>query len=210
VIGFSPGPVIAVVTLADAARAESLGQALHAGGLGCVEITFRTPAAAEAIQILSAKADLMVGAGTVLNPAQVDAALAAGARFIVSPGFSPAVVERCREAGVPVVPGIATPTELMAAVDRGLDTVKFFPAEPLGGVAMLRALAAPFPAMRFIPTGGITPERLPAYLALRSVLAVGGSWMVDPALVAADDWAAVTRLSAQAVAIAGQVGHAAA
>jgi 2-dehydro-3-deoxyphosphogluconate aldolase/(4S)-4-hydroxy-2-oxoglutarate aldolase len=120
------------------------------------------------------------------------------------------VVDHCRDAGVPVVPGIATATELMAAIDHGLDTVKFFPAEPLGGVATLRALAAPFPAVRFVPTGGITPQHLPAYLAVASVLAVGGSWMVDPGLLAAGDWDAVTRLSAEALAIAGQVRRAAA
>src|SRR5262249_33776343 len=181
---------------------EPLGHALRAGGLTWVEITFRTAAAADGIRILSGDTDLVVGAGTVLNPAQVDAAVAAGARFVVSPGFSSAVVKHCQEAGVPVFPGIAPASEMMAAVDHGLDTVKLFPAEPLGGVTMLRALAAPFPSMRFIPTGGINADRLPAYLALKSVLAVGGSWMVDPALIAADDWNTVTRLSADALAIA--------
>jgi len=131
---------------------------------------------------------------------QVDDALAAGARYIVSPGFSPAVVRHCRELGVLVLPGVATPTEVMAALDEGVEVVKFFPAEQYGGVNTLKALGGPFGSVRFVPTGGITAALLPAYLAVPSVLAVGGSWMVAPALVSKGDWDSVTSLSAQAVA----------
>jgi 2-dehydro-3-deoxyphosphogluconate aldolase/(4S)-4-hydroxy-2-oxoglutarate aldolase len=133
-----------------------------------------------------------VGAGTVLTVEQADRAVEAGARFVVTPGFGPAVVNRCRELGVPVFPGVATATEIQMALDAGLSTVKFFPAEQLGGVAMLKALSAPFRSVRFIPTGGINAGNVASYLALPSVIAVGGTWMVAPDLLAADDWAAVT------------------
>jgi 2-dehydro-3-deoxyphosphogluconate aldolase / (4S)-4-hydroxy-2-oxoglutarate aldolase len=191
--------LVPVVVLDDAARAAPLGRALAAGGLRCAEITFRTTAAAEAIRVMAEETDLMVGAGTVLHRGQIDAAVEAGARFIVSPGFSRSVVAHCREIGIPVLPGIATPSELMSALEHDLEVVKFFPAEQYGGVATVRALAGPFPAVRFVPTGGITEALLPAYLALPSVLAVGGSWMVEPALLAADDWAEVTARTVAAV-----------
>jgi 2-dehydro-3-deoxyphosphogluconate aldolase/(4S)-4-hydroxy-2-oxoglutarate aldolase len=194
--------LVPVVVLDDARRGPELGQALAAGGLHCAEVTFRTAAAPEAIRLMSAETDLLVGAGTVLTRSQVDAAVRAGARFIVSPGFSPLVVAHCQQLGVPVLPGIATATELMAALEHGLDTVKFFPAESLGGVGTLKALAAPFGAVRFVPTGGITAALLPDYLAVRSVLAVGGSWMVEPALLATGDWATVTARTAAAVELA--------
>jgi len=194
--------LVPVVVLDDAVRGPDLGRALAAGGLRCAEVTFRTAAAAEAIRLMSAETDLLIGAGTVLDRGQVDAAVAAGARFIVSPGFSPVVVAHCQEIGVPVLPGIATATELMAALEHGLDTVKFFPAQSLGGVGTLKALVAPFRTVRFVPTGGITAALLPDYLAVPSVLAVGGSWMVEPALLAAADWATVTARTAAAVAVA--------
>jgi 2-dehydro-3-deoxyphosphogluconate aldolase/(4S)-4-hydroxy-2-oxoglutarate aldolase len=178
--------IVPVVVLADPAGAEPLASALVAGGLHCVEVTFRTESAAEVIQTV----------------AQVERAAEAGARFVVSPGFGPPVVRRCQELGVPVFPGIATATEIQMALDAGLDTVKFFPAEQLGGVAMVKALAAPFRAVRFIPTGGVNTGNLADYLAVPSVLAVGGTWMVAPDLLAAGDWAEVTRRSAAAVTAA--------
>lgn len=189
-----------MVVLDDAAAAAPLAAALTAGGLHSVEVTFRTSAAADAIRAMAERPDLLVGAGTVLTPAQVDQAVEAGARFVVSPGFGPAVVRHCQELGIPVFPGAATATEIQLALDAGLDTVKFFPAEQLGGLAMIKALAAPFRAVRFIPTGGINTGNLPDYLAHPAVLAVGGTWMVAPALLAAGRWDEVTRLTAAAVA----------
>jgi 2-dehydro-3-deoxyphosphogluconate aldolase/(4S)-4-hydroxy-2-oxoglutarate aldolase len=142
---------------------------------------------------------LYVGAGTVLTPAQVDQAVAAGARFIVSPGFGPKVVAHCQELGVPVYPGVATPTEIQMALDAGLDTVKFFPAAQLGGAPMVKALAAPFRSVRFIPTGGVNTANLAEYLSIPAVVAVGGTWMVAPDLLAAGNWAEVTRRTADAL-----------
>lgn len=193
--------LLPVVVLEDASGAEPLAAALTAGGLRSVEVTFRTDAAAEAIRIMAENPDLLVGAGTVLTPAQVDAALEAGARFVVSPGFSPAVVAHCQEAGLPVYPGAATATEIQMALDVGLSIVKFFPAEQIGGAKMIKALAAPFRNVRFIPTGGVNTGNLPDYLALDAVFAVGGTWMVAPKLLAAGEWDEVTRLTAEAVAV---------
>ena len=195
--------VVPVVVLDDPAKADALGAALVEGGLPVAEATFRTPEAAAVLRRLAAREDLVVGAGTVLTERQVDEALDAGARFIVSPGLSAAVVRRCQEAGVPVIPGISTPSEIMQALDLGLDTVKFFPAEANGGLPTIKALAAAFPQVRFMPTGGITVESAPAYLAHPSVVAVGGSWMVAGDLLADGRWdevaarcAATTGLSA--------------
>ncbi|HZN70221.1 MAG TPA: bifunctional 4-hydroxy-2-oxoglutarate aldolase/2-dehydro-3-deoxy-phosphogluconate aldolase, partial [Micromonosporaceae bacterium] len=157
-------------------------------------------AAEAAIHAMSAYPELHVGAGTALTADQVDRAVEAGARFVVTPGFGPAVVRRCQELGVPVFPGIATATEIQMALDAGLDTVKFFPAEQLGGVGMVKALSAPFRTVRFIPTGGVDTGNLADYLAVASVLAVGGTWMVAPDLLAAGDWAEVTRRCVAAVA----------
>jgi 2-dehydro-3-deoxyphosphogluconate aldolase / (4S)-4-hydroxy-2-oxoglutarate aldolase len=200
VIGVQNGErIIPVVVLDDAAAAAPLAEALLAGGLHTVEVTLRTPAAPAAIRALSAYGDLQVGAGTALTPAQVDAAVDAGARFVVTPGFGPTVVARCAALGVPVIPGVATATEIQMALDAGLEMVKFFPAEQLGGPAMIKALSAPFRSVRFIPTGGVNAGNLRAYLDLPSVVAVGGSWMVAPDLLAAGDWAEVTRRTAAAV-----------
>ena len=165
--------IVPVVVLADSAGAEPLAGALVAGGLHCVEVTFRTDAAADVIRAMTVRPELVVGAGTVLTAEQAEQAVTAGARFVVSPGFGPAVVRRCQELGVPVFPGIATATEIQMALDAGLDTVKFFPAEQLGGVGMVKALSAPFRTVRFIPTGGVDTGNLADYLAVASVLAVG-------------------------------------
>lgn len=195
--------LLPVVVLQDAAGADPLAAALVAGGLRSVEVTFRTDAAADAIKAMAARGDLLVGAGTVLTVEQVDRAVAAGARFVVSPGFSPRVVRHCLGLGLPVFPGAATATEVQMALDEGLDTVKFFPAEDLGGVRMIKALAAPFRSVRFIPTGGVNAGNLADYLALPSVLAVGGTWMVAPDLLAEGRWDEVTRRTAAAVAATG-------
>lgn len=198
------GRLVPVIVVEDPQAARPLGEALVAGGLRCAEVTFRTPAAEAALAALAQDPRLLVGAGTVVRPEQVDRALAAGARFIVSPGVSPTVVRHCQRAGVPVVPGVATATEIQAAGAEGLDVLKFFPAEPLGGLAMLKALAAPFPGVRFVPTGGIGAGQLGGYLAHPSVLAVGGSWMVAPTLIAAGAWEEITKLTAEAVELAAQ------
>ena len=194
------GRILPVVVLEDAAGAEPLAAALREGGLSAVEVTFRTDAAAAAIAgITKYDSSMLVGAGTVLTVEQADRAVEAGARFVVTPGFGPAVVNRCRELGVPVFPGVATATEIQMALDAGLSTVKFFPAEQLGGVPMLKALSAPFRSVRFIPTGGVNAGNIASYLALPSVIAVGGTWMVAPDLLAANDWAAVTARTREAL-----------
>ncbi|MCV2489164.1 bifunctional 4-hydroxy-2-oxoglutarate aldolase/2-dehydro-3-deoxy-phosphogluconate aldolase [Geodermatophilus sp. YIM 151500] len=197
--------LVPVVVLSDAGRAEGLAEALVAGGLRVAEVTFRTPAASEAIRRMAEHPELVVGAGTVVRGEQVDRAADAGARFVVSPGLSATVVARARERGVDVLPGVVTPTEVIAALDLGIDTMKFFPAAQYGGVATLKALAAPFPGVRFVPTGGISPVDLPDYLSLPTVPAVGGSWMVRPDLVEAGDFPTVTELTAQAVRAAAAV-----
>jgi 2-dehydro-3-deoxyphosphogluconate aldolase / (4S)-4-hydroxy-2-oxoglutarate aldolase len=193
---------VPVVVLQHAKDALPLAEALKAGGLGCAEITFRSAAAAEAIRAIAGDPDIVVGAGTVLTGGQLEEALAAGARFIVTPGFNREVVKLAREASVPVFPGVATATEIQMALDEGVEVVKFFPAEAMGGVATLKALAGPFPMVRFIPTGGLTADNMARYLELKTVLAVGGSWMVAPALLAEGRFDEVRRLAAQAVAVA--------
>jgi 2-dehydro-3-deoxyphosphogluconate aldolase/(4S)-4-hydroxy-2-oxoglutarate aldolase len=170
--------LVPVVVIDDARTADSLGDALVAGGLPVAEVTFRTAAGLESLRRLAARGDLLVGAGTVVTPTQVDQAVAAGAEFIVSPGLSRAVVERCQEHGVLPLPGAVTATEVQAALELGLTTVKFFPAESSGGVAAVRALAGPFTEVGFMPTGGIGPDNLVDYLNVPAVRAVGGSWMV--------------------------------
>ena len=188
-----------VVVIDRAEDAGPLARALKAGGLPCAEVTFRTAAAEAAIKAIAEDGDICLGAGTILRPDQVDRAVAAGATYIVSPGFNAKVVRRCRELGVPAFPGVATPTEIQMALDEGVEVVKFFPAESIGGIKVLKAIAAPFSMMRFIPTGGIGLAQLPDYLAFKPVLAVGGSYMVAPELLKTGNWAEVTRLSAAAV-----------
>jgi 2-dehydro-3-deoxyphosphogluconate aldolase/(4S)-4-hydroxy-2-oxoglutarate aldolase len=191
--------VLPVLTVRRVSTAGPLADALAAGGARCAEVTFRTPDAERVLKEMAAHGGLAVGAGTVLTPEQAERAVAAGARFVVSPGFDEEVVAACRELGVPVVPGIATATELMRALKAGLDTVKLFPAEPLGGLRTLRALAAPFPRTRFVPTGGIDADRMTAYLAHPAVLAVGGSWMATAAHLERGDYDEIRRLTADAV-----------
>ncbi|MGW3038433.1 bifunctional 4-hydroxy-2-oxoglutarate aldolase/2-dehydro-3-deoxy-phosphogluconate aldolase [Streptomyces sp. NPDC001178] len=191
--------LLPVLVVPSTASAGPLADALAAGGARCAEVTFRTPDAEQVVKVMAAHGGLTVGAGTVLTAEQAERAAAAGARFVVSPGFDEDVVAKCRELGVPVIPGVATATELMRALKAGLDTVKLFPAEPLGGLRTLRALAAPFPGVRFVPTGGIDAYRMAAYLADPAVLAVGGSWMATAALLKSGDYAEIRRLTADAV-----------
>ncbi|WP_375492598.1 bifunctional 4-hydroxy-2-oxoglutarate aldolase/2-dehydro-3-deoxy-phosphogluconate aldolase [uncultured Jatrophihabitans sp.] len=197
--------VVPVLAVDDPAHGGPLAQALAAGGLPVAEVTFRTPAAAQVLGEMAAVDGMLVGAGTVLTAGQVDTAVDAGARFVVSPGWSDAVVRRCAELDVPVLPGVATATDVLRALDHGVRTVKFFPAETSGGVAAVKALAAPFAGMRFVPTGGIGEQQLSEYLAVPNVLAVGGSWLAPPALVAAGNWAEITRLARAAVDAVGPV-----
>ena len=192
--------LIPVVVLDDAAHADPLAAALVAGGLPVAEVTFRTAAAADAIESMSSRGDILVGAGTVLTVAQVDEAVAAGAAYVVSPGLSRAVVERCQEHGVLALPGAVTATEIQAALELGLGAVKFFPAGATGGAATIEALTAPFGGMQFVPTGGVGPTNLAEYLALDAVVAVGGSWMAPRELIAAGAFEEITRLTAEAVA----------
>ncbi|WP_022910252.1 bifunctional 4-hydroxy-2-oxoglutarate aldolase/2-dehydro-3-deoxy-phosphogluconate aldolase [Aestuariimicrobium kwangyangense] len=197
-----PQRLVPVVVLEDAAHAEPLAEALIAGGLPVAEVTLRTSAALEALRMMARRDDMLVGAGTVVTPDQVDAAADAGAGYLVSPGLLESVVVRARERGLPIFPGVVTPSEVMAALALGLTTLKFFPAGQFGGVATLKSFASPFGGVRFVPTGGVDQHNLPDYLALPNVAAVGGSWMVSPKLIAAGDFEAISRLTAEAVAVA--------
>ena len=194
--------VVPVTTVDDPDQAESVARALVAGGLPCVEIAFRTPAAAEAIRRARSVDGMLVGAGTVLSPEQGEAAAEAGAQFAVAPGTNDEVVSRCRELGLPFFPGVATPTEIEHARELGLSTLKVFPVSTLGGVAFLRAVSATYPDVRFLPTGGIGPDSLADYLAVPSVLACGGSWLVKEELLRGGRFDEVERLAREAVELA--------
>lgn len=191
--------VVPVVVLDDASHAMPLACALTRGGLPCAEITLRTPAALRALEITAEVDGFVAGAGTVLTAAQARQAIDAGAQFLVSPGLSGEVVEAGRTAGVPILPGVVTATELMAALDLGVTVVKFFPAATSGGTAALKALAAPFPDVHFMPTGGIGPNNLHPYLAIPAVIAVGGTWIATSQLLADGDFAAISQLAVDAV-----------
>ncbi len=192
--------VLPVVVADDSDSAASLGDALVAGGLPLAEVTLRTPAATDIIRALAERGDILVGAGTVLTADQVDMAVDAGAAFVVSPGLSRAVVERCFERDVLPIPGAVTATEVQAALELGLETVKFFPAESAGGAVAIAALAGPFAGVSFIPTGGISVANIDSYLALPAVIAVGGSWMVPRDAVRSRDVARLVDLISNAVA----------
>ena len=194
--------IIPVVVLDDAKDAEQLGRALVEGGLPAAEVTFRTEAAEESIRILAGTCpDLLVGAGTVLDCEQAQRAVDAGAKFIVSPVLNPELVTWCQDRGIPVFPGTQTPTEMEAAMRLGLRCVKFFPAEPAGGLAMLRAVAAPYRMLSFMPTGGIGPANVRDYLKEGFILACGGSWMVKPALIENGEWDRIGELVREAAEI---------
>lgn len=194
--------VVPVVVLNDAKDAAPLAKALCEGGLPCAEVTFRTEAAEESIRIMATEfPEMVIGAGTVLTIEQVDRAVAAGAKFIVSPGFDPEIVDYCISKGIVVLPGCITPSEVAQAVKRGLDVVKFFPAEQFGGVATIKALAAPYTSVRFMPTGGISAKNLADYLGFKKIVACGGSWMVKGDLVAAGEFDKIKEMTAEAVAL---------
>ena len=191
--------IVPVVVLQDAAKAEPLAEALCKGGLACAEVTFRTDAAEESIRIMSEKfPEMLVGAGTVLTTEQADRAVKAGAKFIVSPGLNPEVVKWCQAHEVPVIPGIVTPTEMAQAIGLGLTMVKFFPAEPAGGVSMIKAMAAPYVGIKFMPTGGINAKNLEDYLSFDKIICCGGSWMVKGELVNNGEFDKIRDLTAEA------------
>lgn len=197
-------PVIPVVVLHDIADAIPLARALVAGGLPVIEVTLRTHTALDAIRAISAEVpEAIVGAGTVLRPAQAEAAVEAGARFLVSPGWTERLLDALRATGMPFLPGVATASEVLALLERGVREMKFFPAEAAGGVDYLRSLSAPLPTARFCPTGGIGPESAREYLALPNVGCVGGTWMLPADAVRNHDWERVEELAAQAAALRG-------
>ena len=194
--------VVPVVTVSRPEQGVSIAEALLAGGLTCVEITFRSDAAPAAIEAIRAHLPaLLVGAGTILTTAQADAAIAAGASFIVAPGLNPTVVDHVLGRGIPMLPGVCTPSEIEQALARGLGLVKLFPAGAMGGVEFLRALAGPYPTVRYVPTGGITPANVAEYLAVPFVAAVGGTWLATPDVVAAGEWETIRGLAADAAAM---------
>ena len=194
--------IVPVVVLDDAKDAAPLAKALCEGGLPCAEVTFRTAAAEESIRIMSEQfPEMLVGAGTVLTTEQVDRAVTAGAKFIVSPGMNPRIVKYCVEKGILITPGCANPSDIEQALENGLDVVKFFPAEPAGGLKMIKAMAAPYVGVKFMPTGGINQNNVRDYLAYDRILACGGSWMVKGDLVAAGEFDKIKELAAEAVEI---------
>ncbi len=195
-------PVIPVLVIDDVAHAVPVAQALVAGGLAVLEVTLRTACALDAIRAMKTVPGAIVGAGTVLNPADLDKALSAGSEFIVAPGLTPALGAAAVASGVPFLPGTANAADIMLGLDLGLTRFKFFPAEASGGIAALKAIAAPFAMARFCPTGGITPATAPGWLALPAVLCVGGSWMVPKG---APDVSAITAAARAAVALSGSV-----
>ncbi|MCX5100418.1 bifunctional 4-hydroxy-2-oxoglutarate aldolase/2-dehydro-3-deoxy-phosphogluconate aldolase [Streptomyces sp. NBC_00439] len=197
-------PVVPVVVLEDAADAVPLARALVAGGLPAIEVTLRTAAALDAIRAIAAEVpDAVVGAGTVISGRNVSDTVAAGARFLVSPGWTDRLLDAMKASGVPFLPGVSTTSEVVALLERGVTEMKFFPAEAAGGTAYLKALSAPLPQARFCPTGGISLASAPSYLALPNVGCVGGSWMVPSDAIAAKDWVRVERLASEAAALRG-------
>lgn len=194
--------IVPVVVLEAAEKAVPVAKALQAGGINCAEVTFRTAAAEEAIRNITREMpEMLVGAGTVLTTEQADRAIAAGARFIVTPGYNPRVVDHCIEKNIPIVPGCMDTHAIEMALEAGLDTIKFFPAEAAGGLSMIKALAGPYVNLKFMPTGGINAGNLTEYLSFKKVIACGGSWMVKPALVKAGNYDEITRLTEEAVAL---------
>lgn len=198
--------VVPVVVLNDADDAVPLADALIKGGLPCAEVTFRTDAAEESIRrICESFPDMLVGAGTVLTTEQVERAYKAGAKFIVSPGFDPEIIDCCISIGLPVLPGCITPSEIAQAVKRGLKVVKFFPAEQSGGVAMIKAMAAPYSMVKFMPTGGISTKNLADYLSCDKILCCGGSWMVKEDLIKSGSFDKITDMTKEATALARSI-----
>ena len=197
---FSKIGIIPVIALDDAKDAAPLAEALIKGGLPCAEVTFRTAAAEESIRIMASQyPEMLVGAGTVLTTDQVDRAVNAGAKFIVSPGLNPKVVKYCGEKGIPVTPGTTNPSDIEQAIELGLEVVKFFPAEAAGGLNMIKSMAAPYTNMKFMPTGGINASNVCNYLDFKKIIACGGSWMVKKDLISAGEFDKITALTKEAV-----------
>jgi 2-dehydro-3-deoxyphosphogluconate aldolase/(4S)-4-hydroxy-2-oxoglutarate aldolase len=197
--------LVPAVVLQNAEDARPLADALVKGGLPCAEITFRTAAAAESIRIMAKRGDLLVGAGTVLTVDQVKQALDNGATYIVAPGLSEKVAGYCVEKGIPIIPGAATSTEITMAYEMGLEVVKFFPADAMGGLKALKAISGPFSMMKFMPTGGINAANMLEYLQFKKVHACGGSWMVNPELIKAKRFDEIERITREAVNLAASV-----
>ena len=198
--------IVPVVVLNDSKDAAPLADALCDGGLACAEVTFRTETAADSIRIMTEKhPEMLVGAGTVLTTKQVDEAVEAGAKFIVSPGLNPTIVKYCIEKNIPITPGVATPSEMEQAIELGLNLVKFFPAEPSGGLAMINAVAAPYTMLKFMPTGGINPNNVKDYLNSDKIFACGGSWMVKGNLINNGDFDKIKELTKEAVNIVKEI-----
>jgi 2-dehydro-3-deoxyphosphogluconate aldolase/(4S)-4-hydroxy-2-oxoglutarate aldolase len=202
--------IVPVIVIDDAKHAAALADALSDGGLPCAEVTFRTAAAEEALRIMAERRpDMLIGAGTVLTPKQAASARAAGAKFVVSPGFNPAVVDYCLANDIPVYPGVCTPTEIEMALSKDLATLKFFPAEPMGGLNFLKAISAPYGMVQFIPTGGISMKNIAEYLAFKRIVACGGTWMAPADWIAAGDFQRIKDETARAVAVVQQIKGAA-
>ncbi len=198
--------VVPVVVLEDAKDAKPLAKALCDGGLPCAEVTFRTAAAEESIrQMCEAFPNMLIGAGTVLTIEQVDRAVGAGAKFIVSPGFDPEIVDYCLSKDIPIFPGCVTPSEIAQAVKRGLRVVKFFPAGQYGGVATIKALSAPYVGLKFMPTGGVNAKNLEEYLSCGSIIACGGSWMVKGAMIKAGEFDKIQAMTEEAVGLVKKI-----
>lgn len=198
--------VVPVVVLDDAKDALPLAKALSEGGLPCAEVTFRTEAAEESIRLMSEKyPEMLVGAGTVLTIEQVDRAMAAGAKFIVSPGFDPEIVDYCLEKNIPVFPGCVTPSEVAQAAKRGMKVVKFFPAEQSGGIDSIKAMASPYTMMKFMPTGGIGMNNLKDYLTFDKIICCGGSWMVKSDMIRNGEFDKICKLTKDAVKLAASI-----
>lgn len=199
---FAASPVVPVMVINNLADAVPMAQALAAGGITVFEVTLRTEVALDAINAIAvAMPDAMIGAGTIINSQQYDAAVAAGAKFVISPGYSLALLEHASKGTAPLIPGVSTPSEIISALELGYDHLKFFPAEANGGASALKAMAAPLPQVRFCPTGGINPNNVAQYLALDCVLTVGGSWMLPNDAIEAGNWEKITKLSKQAVSL---------
>lgn len=201
--------IVPVVVLEDADKAGDVAKALQKGGINCAEVTFRTAAAEESIKNIAHKCpDMLLGAGTVLSTEQVDRAVAAGAKFIVTPGYNPSVVDYCISKNIPVVPGCMDTNAIEMALEAGLDTVKFFPAEAAGGLKMMKALSGPYTNLKFIPTGGINKDNLCDYLAFKKIIACGGSWMVKGDLIKAGEFEKIKEMTAEAVSLVKSIREA--
>lgn len=195
-------PVMPVMVINQIEQAVPLARALVDGGLKVLEITLRTPVALECIRRIKAEVPgAIVGAGTIINTTTLDQAIAAGAEFIVSPGVTPGLLDAALSSGIPTLPGVITPSEVMRLLEKGITAMKFFPAEAAGGIPMLKSIGGPLPQVTFCPTGGVNPKNAPEYLSLSNVACVGGSWMAPAELVDAGDWAEITRRAAEAAAL---------